>query len=239
MNPYNDVEIKKTQVGRMFDSIAPQYDRLNNLLSFNMHRYWRKQFIKKVIQKHPDRVLDIATGTGDIAISLALKLKNANIVGIDISKEMLKVAQEKINAQGLQNNIKLVCGDAESLPFDRHSFDTVTIVFGVRNFQNIPLALEGIHNTLKSGGELFIMEFSKPRNPLFGVLYKLYFLNILPAIGGIIAKENRAYKYLPESVYEFQNNVNVLDIMEHIGFRKCRVKSLFNGIAYIYSGIKK
>lgn len=239
MNPYNNIEAKKVQIGKMFDSIAPYYDRLNNLLSFSMHRYWRKQFLKSVMRQVPHTLLDIATGTGDVAISLALKMKNSQIVGIDISNEMLEVAQEKVASKGLKNKIKLIYGDAESLPFDNSSFDAVTIVFGIRNFQNIPLALEEIYKTLKANGELYIMEFSKPRNKVFCIIYKFYFLKILPIIGSLVSKDDKAYKYLPQSVYEFHNNIEILDMMKNTGFKGCQAKSLSNGIAYIYSGIKK
>ncbi|MCD7902159.1 MAG: bifunctional demethylmenaquinone methyltransferase/2-methoxy-6-polyprenyl-1,4-benzoquinol methylase UbiE [Bacteroides sp.] len=238
MNPYNGIEAKKIQVGRMFDSIAPYYDKLNDLLSFSLHRYWRKRFIKRVTRKVPDTLLDIATGTGNIAISLGSKMKNTKIVGIDISNEMLNIAREKVISNALQNRVKLIYGDAETLPFDKLSFDAVTIVFGIRNFQNIPLALKETYETLKVDGELYIMEFSKPRNKIFGVIYRLYFLNILPMIGSIISKDDKAYKYLPQSVYEFDDNIEILDIMKDAGFKSCQMQSLSNGIAYIYTGIK-
>lgn len=222
----------------MFDSIAPYYDKLNDLLSFSLHRYWRKRFIKRVTRKVPDTLLDIATGTGNIAISLGSKMKNTKIVGIDISNEMLNIAREKVISNALQNRVKLIYGDAETLPFDKLSFDAVTIVFGIRNFQNIPLALKETYETLKVDGELYIMEFSKPRNKIFGVIYRLYFLNILPMIGSIISKDDKAYKYLPQSVYEFDDNIEILDIMKDAGFKSCQMQSLSNGIAYIYTGIK-
>lgn len=239
MKPYNEEESKKEQVERMFDNIAPAYDRLNHIMSFNIDRGWRRRMVRMVAHQHPGRIADIATGTGDLAVMLAKKIPSARITGIDLSEEMLKVAAQKVEAKGLSSNISLLQGDAENLTQTDGEFDAVTAAFGVRNFQDLPKGLKEIARILKKGGRVYIMEFSTPRNKIFGAIYRLYSHRILPKIGGLISKDKAAYTYLPQSVDEFPDKLLFLQMLSEAGFIECRGKSLFNGVAYIYSGEKK
>lgn len=238
MKPYNKDESKRTQVRRMFNNIAPYYDKICHILSFNIDRLWRKRLVKLVAEREPTNIVDIATGTGDVAISMAKQIPNTQIVGIDSSEEMLKVAQQKIERMGIQSNIKLICEDAENLSLPSNSFDVVTISFGIRNFENIDKGLSEFYRILREGGSLFVMEFSTPKHKVFNVLYRFYSKYILPVIGRVISKDNKAYTYLPESIVEFYQEDEFTDLLQKTGFDKCSAISLSNGIAHIYTGVK-
>ncbi len=222
----------------MFDSIAHAYDRLNHLLSFNFDRLWRRRTAVMASLRTPADVLDIATGTGDLAVSLARKIPCALVTGVDISAGMVAVGRRKVARKGLEGRVSLETGDAEQLRFADGSFDCATAGFGVRNFQDIPAALSEMHRVLRSGGELFILEFSSPEGRIFGLLYRFYFHRILPRIGGLVSKDGRAYEYLPASVDEFPEKCIFLRMIEQAGFRNCGVKELMGGIACIYKGEK-
>ena len=163
MKPYNKEESKRIQIRRMFNNIAPYYDRICHILSFNIDRLWRKRLVELVAERKPTNIVDIATGTGDVAISMAKKIPTSQIVGIDLSEEMLKVAQQKIEHFSIKPNIRLLCEDAENLSLSSNTFDVVTISFGIRNFENIVKGLSECYRILKEGGSLFIMEFSTPK----------------------------------------------------------------------------
>jgi len=236
VTPYNSEEGKKKQVTKMFDNIAGSYDFLNHTLSLGMDNLWRKIAIKK-LTNNPTTILDIATGTGDFAIS-ASKHTNANITGIDISQGMLDVGIEKINKKGLENRIKLQLADSENLPFEDNSYEAITAGFGVRNFENLNKGLSEMHRTLKEGGIVAILEPSEPASFPLKQLYNLYFHHILPFIGGIISKDKNAYTYLPDSVSAFPSGNEFLSELEKAGFKQCKHIPLTLGIVSLYIAIK-
>ncbi len=232
-------ENKKMRVRAMFDSIAPRYDLLNHLLSFGVDRLWRRRLVAGVAAEGPSRILDVAAGTGDVAIALARRLPQARITGIDLSDEMLAVGRGKVARRGLDDRIGLVQGDAEKLPFSDGAFDAVTIGFGIRNFGSIEAGLAEAFRVLRRGGRLSILEFSTPRGRFFGPLYRLYFHRILPLVGRLVSRDKAAYTYLPESVDHFPDNLLFLRLMEQAGFTGCRARRQMRGIAYIYEGRKE
>ena len=232
-------ERNKTDIKRMFDRIAPSYDRLNHLLSAGIDRSWRRRTARRVSRTAPHDIADIAAGTGDLSIALARRMPAAHITGIDLSDEMLAVGREKIRRRGLDEHISLQQGDGENLPFSDASFDAVTIAFGIRNFADREAGLHEALRILRPGGHLYILEFSMPKNPLFAPIYKLYFRNAVPAIGKIISKDENAYDYLPHSVEQFPEKLLFLQMMEGCGFAECRMKNFMFGIAILYEGVKK
>ncbi len=217
----------------MFDNIAPKYDFLNQLLSMGIHKSWRRKSVNLLKEKQPKTILDIATGTGDFAIE-AMKLHPKKVIGVDISEGMLKLGREKIIKLGLQNIIELKAGDSENLPFPDNSFDAITVGFGVRNFENLEKGINDIYRVLNPGGELVVLEFSKPRNFPIKQIYNFYFKYITPTIGRIFSKDNSAYTYLPESVNAFPDGEEFLAVLRKAGFKEEKAISLTFGIASIY-----
>ncbi len=239
MKPYNSDKSKKEQVQQMFDNIAPTYDRLNHTLSLSIDRLWRRRTVRMVGKESPLHILDMATGTGDLAIMMARRIDNAHITGVDISEGMLQVAREKIAGTDLAQRIDFQVGDAEHMPFDDGSFDVATVAFGVRNFGDIDAGLRELTRLLRVGGKLFVLEFSTPRNPIIRKAYGLYSHKILPRIGGMISHDEAAYRYLPESVEEFPSPERFMEIMRRAGLHECNSRPLTFGIAHIYTGIKR
>ena len=219
----------------MFDAIAPRYDLLNRILSFGIDRRWRKQTVAMLREEHPARILDVATGTADLAIE-ALSLDPEKIVGVDISEEMLNVGREKIERMGLTDRITLRKGDAERLPFSDSQFNAVLVAFGVRNFENLDKGLQEIARVLKPGGSLVVLEFSHPRAFPVKQLYNFYGRHILPRVGRSVSKNEGAYQYLPDSIAAFPDGPAFLDRMRAAGFEDLRWKPLTFGIASIYKG---
>lgn len=236
VKPYNETESKKKQVEQMFDNISENYDFLNRLLSFNIDIYWRNQLEKKVVAYNPEKILDVATGTADLAIEHAKKTK-ASITGLDLSQKMLDYGQAKINKKELKDRIKLVKGDAENLPFQEGEFDIVTVSFGVRNFENLEKGISEMGRVLKKGGKLLILEFSKPAG-FFAPFFMFYFKNILPGIGKIISGDSRAYTYLPNSVDAMPYGENMKNLILKNGFKEASFRRLTFGVATVYEGIK-
>ena len=187
----------------MFDNIAPTYDRLNHILSFSIDKIWRRRVVRKVRKMKPHRIMDLATGTGDLAIKLAKRIPQARVMGVDLSENMLAVAAEKVRRQGLDDRIALYQGDAEQLDVADNLLDVVTVAFGVRNFGDLEQGLREIHRALCSGGHIVVLEFSTPRNWLVRKLYEFYSNHIMKPVGGIISKDQKAYDYLPDSIVEF------------------------------------
>ena len=239
MKPYNEEQSKKEQVEQMFDNIAPTYDRLNHVLSFNIDRLWRRRVMRIVRCQHPKVVMDIATGTGDLAIAMAKSIDNVRIKGVDLSEEMLRVAETKISKLGLAERISLTKGDAENLDMiATESVDAVTVAFGVRNFENLEQGLSELYRTLKPGGKLIVLEFSIPRNRLVRWVYAQYSHRLLPRIGAMISKDRKAYDYLPDSVEEFPSPERFSQMLFGIGFASVKAKSQSFGIAHIYEATK-
>jgi demethylmenaquinone methyltransferase/2-methoxy-6-polyprenyl-1,4-benzoquinol methylase len=222
----------------LFDSIAPRYDVLNHILSFGADIFWRKRTVAILSQFKPHRILDVATGTADLALAAAKKLQ-AQILGIDVSPEMLRIAKEKINTRGWSDRITLAEGTAESLPFPDSDFDAVMVAFGVRNFSNLEAGLGEMFRVLKQDGAAVILEFSKPRQSIFGSLFGLYFKRILPVVGGLISGNKDAYRYLPSTVGEFPAGIDFLEVLHRVGFSETIQYPLTFGIATIYIGIKR
>jgi demethylmenaquinone methyltransferase/2-methoxy-6-polyprenyl-1,4-benzoquinol methylase len=237
--PYKDSsDSKKEQVAEMFDSISAKYDFLNRLLSGGVDIYWRKKALRMIKDRPNDLVLDIATGTGDLAIEANKILNTEKIIGVDISEGMLKVGNEKIKKLGLSNKIELQMGDSEKLLFESNTFDTVIVSFGVRNFENLLKGLTDMCRVLKPGGTCLVVEFSKPSSFPFKQFYWFYSTKILPIIGKLVSKDSSAYTYLPESVKAFPDGKAFLDVFEHAGFKETTVKTLTFGICSIYLGKK-
>ena len=221
----------------MFDDIAPSYDFLNHFLSLNIDKGWRKKAVKILSSYSPKSILDVATGTGDLAIAM-LKLNPEKIIGIDISKEMLEVGKKKIADIGKQQIIELQQADAENLPFVENSFNAVTVAFGVRNFEHLDKGILDIYRVLAPQGVFLILEFSRPKNNLLGWLFKFYFGQILPLLGRMFSKNKVAYKYLFQSVQQFPSGDEMKKKLSSLGFKNVTAKTLSMGIATIYTASK-
>ena len=221
-------------IAAMFDRISPKYDRLNHLLSFNIDKIWRKKTAKAVAKCHPKTILDLATGTADLAIALAKHNPQAHIIGMDISEKMLEKGKEKVKQQGFESQIELRLGDAASLPFGDNSFDAVTVAFGVRNFENRTRSLAEIHRVLKPNGFVYILEFSMPEKFPIKQLYRLYFKHILPKIGRIVSKDASAYTYLPNSVEQFPKPTDFMQEISTQGLTEATMRRFGFGIATLY-----
>ncbi|MBE6203330.1 MAG: bifunctional demethylmenaquinone methyltransferase/2-methoxy-6-polyprenyl-1,4-benzoquinol methylase UbiE [Rikenellaceae bacterium] len=239
MKPYNEEQTKKEQVEEMFDNIAPTYDKLNHIMSLNIDRLWRRRVMRIVRRSKATKIMDVATGTGDLAIAMAKRVDRTQILGIDLSEEMLAVARQKIQKQGLEERIMLEKGDAEDLHMVADgSIDAVTVAFGVRNFENIERGLREMWRTLKEGGQLVVLEFSTPKNKFIRWIYAQYSHRLIPRIGSLISKDKRAYVYLPESVDEFPSPERFTEMLQKAGFKSIKRRSQSFGIAYIYVATK-
>lgn len=220
-------------VREMFDDISPRYDLLNHLLSFGIDRIWRRKLVNLLGSRNPETVLDVATGTGDLAIAIS-KLNPHKIVGIDISEKMLEIGRRKLVDEGLNEIISLVKADAENIPFANDSFDAITVAFGVRNYEDLEKGLTEMHRVLRPGGIMLILEFSHP--PSFPVkqFYSYYSRYMIPLLGRFISGNKMAYNYLPESVAAFPSGEQFLEILQKPGMKNTRQISLSMGIASIY-----
>lgn len=229
---------KKEGIRKLFDNIAPDYDKLNHILSLNIDKGWRKKAVKVIVDtKEPLQVLDVACGTGDFTIEIAQKAApGSRVSGIDLSEGMMKIGREKIKAAGVQAD--MVQGDCEDLPYGDCTFDRISVGFGVRNFEHLDIGLKQMHRVLKKGGKLVILELSVPKNSILRWFYKLYFLKILPAIGGWISGDRGAYEYLPASVLRFPAPDKFISMMYEAGFEKVLHRPLTFGICRMYTGLK-
>jgi len=227
---------KKEQVAAMFDSIAPRYDKVNRILSAGIDIGWRKKALLTLSSIQPKLILDVATGTGDLAIQAATLLHPEKIIGIDISKGMLEGGHEKIKRANLQQIIELQMGDSETIKFPDSTFDAVTVSFGVRNFQDLEKGLSEIHRVLKPGGRLVVLEFSKPRFPLIAQMYQLYMRIAAPRLAGWVSKNRQAYQYLNNSIQAFPEGKDFLAVLLKTGFKQAACKRLSFGICSIYTG---
>lgn len=229
---------KSEQMRMMFNRIAPSYDRLNHLLSFQIDRLWRRRAVRHVADAAPASVLDLATGTGDLAIELARRIPTATIYGIDLSEEMLAVARQKIVRAALSDRVVVTEGNAEQLSVESERFDAVTVGFGVRNFAHLEQCLAEIRRVLRKGGMVMILELSTPKNRLIRALYKFYSFRFMPWIGGLLSGERQAYRYLPASVHAFHRPERVVELLQQAGFKACTAYSQTFGIAHIYTAIR-
>lgn len=230
LTPYNTTDSKKEQVATMFNNVAGTYDFLNHFFSLGIDKLWRRKLVKLIGKSKPKQILDVATGTADLAIAEA-KLNPEKITGVDISEKMLAVGREKIKNYP---NIELHIGDSENLQFDDNSFDAVSVSFGVRNFENVTKGLTEMKRVLKPDGKVFVLEFSKPKNWFIQKIYFFYFCTVLPFIGKIVSKDASAYTYLPESVKLFPDGEKFVELLQNVGFKNIECKTLTFGISTIY-----
>ncbi len=236
--PYrNQADSKKSQVAQMFNSIAHRYDFLNHFLSAGVDHYWRRRAIDELVAARPRRVLDVATGTADLAIA-ALRADPEHITGVDISEGMLAVGRQKLTERHLTDRITLAQGDSEALQFADDSFDAVMAAYGVRNFEHLDRGLAEMFRVLRPGGKLVILEFSKPRVFPLKQLYRGYFQYVLPRFGKLISQDPAAYTYLPESVQAFPDGEDFLAHLRDAGFQAPRWQPLTFGISSLYTATK-
>lgn len=229
---------KKENIKRLFDNIAPDYDKLNHILSLNIDKGWRKKAVREIVDSDsPLKVLDVACGTGDFTIEITRKAATgSSVTGIDLSEGMMAVGRDKIKAAGV--DAALEYGDCEALKYADDTFDRISVGFGVRNFEHLAIGLREMCRVLKPAGKLVILELSVPSNPIIRWCYKLYFLNILPAIGGMVSGNRGAYEYLPASVLHFPAPDKFIPMLREAGFAEVKHKALTFGVCRMYVGIK-
>lgn len=228
---------KKSYIIRLFDDIAPTYDKLNHILSLNIDKSWRSKSVKQIMTTNPKIVLDIACGTGDFTIELAQKGVE-KVIGVDISEGMMNIGRQKVADAGLSDRITMHVDDSESLSLSDNSVDAVSVAFGVRNFEHLQIGLNEMNRVIRSGGTVNVLELSVPSNPVLLWGYKLYFLHILPFFGGMISGNKDAYKYLPASVLNFPKPAVFLSMLEAAGFKECRQRSFTFGLCRLFIGVK-
>jgi len=233
VEPYKDDRSKKTQIKHMFDNIAHRYDFLNHFLSVGIDHTWRKQAVAQLVELKPKRILDMATGTGDLAVALHKKFPDAEIDGIDLSPGMIKYGRAKMEKRGYEQ-VDLQVGDAEQLVSRNDAYDAITVGFGVRNFEDLQKGLKELHRVLRPGGRIVVLEFSQPRGAIFRPLFLFYFKNILPLYGKFISKDPKAYEYLFESVQTFPAYEDFMRELQSAGFKTRYYKQLTFGVCCLY-----
>ncbi len=240
VKPYEADGSKTQQISKMFDNISQHYDFLNHFLTLGIDKIWRRKMIAALVDVHPTSILDVATGTADVAINAIkqLKIKDLKIVGVDISNEMLNVGRKKLVTEGVNDVIELHLGDSENLPFEGNKFDAVTVAYGVRNFEHLERGLAEMHRVLRANGKIVVLEFSRPRIFPFKQLFNFYFKNILPTIGRLTSKDAHAYTYLYESVQAFPDGDDFLTVLNQVGFKNTSCTTLTLGICSLYTGYK-
>lgn len=239
VTPYKNSTLgKKEQVAQMFNNISDNYDGLNRVISFGIDVKWRKKVLKIVADSNPEKILDIATGTGDLAILMS-QTKAKKIIGLDISSGMLEVGRNKIESKKLSDTIEMILGDSENIPYPDNTFDAITVAFGVRNFENLEKGLSEILRVLKPNGTFVILETSVPEKTPYKQGYKFYSNNILPLIGKLFSKDNSAYQYLSESASVFPYGEALNNILNKIGFIEVKAMPQTFGVATIYSASKR
>jgi len=237
VTPYNQEDSKKKQVTEMFDGISTEYDALNRKISLGIDVKWRRRVVDLLIPKKPESILDIATGTGDLALALTAT-RASRIVGLDISAGMLSVGKDKVKMENLENTIEMVIGDSEALTYDDNSFDAVTVAFGVRNFENLELGLSELFRVLKPGGTLVVLETAVPTRFPFKQGYKFHTQVIIPLMGKLFTRDQAAYKYLSDSAAVFPHGKQFNNILEKMGFIEVEDSPQTLGVASIYCATK-
>lgn len=238
IKPFSKKGGKKEQVSEMFDRIAGRYDFMNRFLSAGIDVSWRKKAIREFEKDKPQHILDVATGTGDMAIRAAKMLKPAKITGIDISQKMLEIGRKKLLAERLETEIDLLSGDGETINFAGHTFDAVMVAFGVRNFENLQQGLSEILRVMKPGAKLVVLEFSKPKAGIIRRVYHWYMGRLAPGLAKLFNQNKRAYQYLNESSMAFPDRQELVQILNSIGYSDTYFKPLSLGICCIYCGRK-
>ena len=238
INPYDNRRGKTEQVREMFDNIAPAYDFLNRAMSLGLDKGWRRRAVRMVAKTAPRHIVDIATGTGDFAISLAEAMPGATVSGLDLSEGMIEVGRRKVAEKGLAERISFTRGDCLAMPLGPEVADAITVAFGVRNFANLREGYRAMLRTLRPGGMLCVIELSTPTNPLVKPFYNLYTRGIIPLMGRAISKDTRAYSYLPESIAAVPKGREMLVLMQEAGFTDTRFYPLTFGVCTIYTGVR-
>ncbi len=228
ITPYGSDRPKGAQVEEMFDNIAPAYDFMNRAMTLGIDRSWRRKVVRTAAAAAPRAILDVATGTGDLAIQLARAIPTANVTGIDLSEGMLAVGRRKVDDAGLSDRVSLIQGDCLSLPFPDGSFDIVTAAFGVRNFEHLDKGYAEMARVLRPGGKLIVLELSVPSSTR----------GVIPMLGRLVSSDSRAYSYLPESIAAMPRGVKMLSLMERAGLTDCALRPLTLGVSSIYTGLK-
>lgn len=236
VTPYSPEGSKREQVERMFDNISPKYDLLNRMLSMGIDQGWRRRVMRLVAKEPVEHLLDVATGTADLAILASKKVPK--VTGVDISEGMLEHGRTKVAKRGLEKRVILQRADSAALPFPDATFDAVTVAFGVRNFEELERGIAEMRRVLKPNGRLFVLEFSKPQHTPFRQLFRFYFHNVMPFIGKLVSRDDAAYTYLPKSVDAFPEGAGFLRLMDGTGLRETRSESLTGGVATLYVGRK-
>jgi len=239
VTPFSDSEkTKKQQVAEMFDDLADRYDLMNRMLSCGIDVKWRMKAISELKKDHPKKILDVATGTADMAIISCRLLEPEKVIGIDISKHMLELGRKKVEKEGFSGTIQLQTGDSETINFADNSFDAVMVAFGVRNFEHLENGLKEMFRVLKPGGQLIVLEFSRPRVRIFRSLYNLYMTFVAPEVARWFSQNKKAYQYLNQSAKLFPDRHDFVEILNRTGYSDTSFKSLSAGICCIYTGRK-
>ena len=238
IKPYNEEEKKSVQVERMFDNIAPAYDQLNHTLSWGIDKSWRKKAIDWLKPFNPQRMMDVATGTGDFAIQACRVLNPTELIGTDISEGMMNVGRQKVKEAGLESRISFAKEDCTALSFPNNRFDAITVAFGVRNFEDLDKGLREMHRVLDTDGKLVILELSEPEWFPMKQLYALYSKVVIPTLGKLLSKDRSAYTYLPQSIKAFPQGEVMREIILKAGFSEARFKRLTLGICTLYTATK-
>ena len=238
INPYDNSRGKTEQVREMFDNIAPAYDRLNRAMSFGLDRSWRRKAVNMVAATDPHQIVDIATGTGDFAISLARAIPQSNVTGLDLSEGMVEIGRRKVAADGLSDRITLTTGDCLNSPLPKEFADAVTVAFGVRNFADLAAGYRAMYDMLRPGGMLCVIELSTPPSALVRPFYDIYTRGIIPLMGRAVSADRRAYSYLPESIAAVPCRADMCRLMTDAGFTRASYRSLTLGVCTIYTAFK-
>lgn len=238
INPYDNNRGKTEQVREMFDNIAPAYDLMNRAMSLGLDHSWRRKAVRMVAATLPHAIVDIATGTGDFALSLAQAIPDANVIGLDLSKGMVEIGRRKVAEAGMNDRISMQVGDCLDSPLPEACADAVTVAFGVRNFARLADGYRAMFRMLRPGGLLCVIELSTPTSPLVKPFYKLYTRGFIPLMGRLVSKDRRAYTYLPESIAAVQQGDAMLALMRGAGFEQTKFHRLTLGVCTIYTAIR-
>lgn len=238
IKPYDAERGKTEQVREMFDSIAPAYDWMNRAMTFGLDKLWRRRTVGCVARQHPAHIVDLATGTGDLAIALAKAMPKASVAGLDLSSAMVAIGCDKVKQNSLIDRVTLECGDCLAMPFDDNSADAVTIAFGVRNFEHLDRGYAEMYRVLRPGGRIYVLELSTPVNPLVKPFYKLYARDIIPLAGRMVSKDRRAYSYLPESIAAVPQGEDMLRLITEAGFEEASFRRMTFGVCTLYMATK-
>lgn len=235
IKPYDSAGAKSVQVRQMFDSIAPAYDWMNRAMTFGVDKSWRRKAVNIVAAEKPEHIVDIATGTGDLAIAMAKTMPQARITGVDLSEGMINIGNNKIANAGLDKRVKLVCGDCLDLPLESCSADVITVAYGVRNFEHLDRGYAEMFRVLRPGGLLCVLELSTPVNPVVKPLYSLYTRVFIPMLGRLVSKDTRAYSYLPESIAAVPQADEMLSLIAQAGFAETAFRRMTFGVCTLYT----